>query len=220
MANKCLTVAVQLAGLDSADTVFYHNRIAMIQADQLDNPISAVQHLLAAKYIAEMSGGPNHPELINTYLRLGDIYHKKGIFNVALECYYRAKIRTCDVGRQARITASMAEVLAKSGHLEQAVNEQRTVAKVVEQIFGPEDENSVDAKKVLEKYLRELTTAKVKAAMDLRAIEESRAKMANLKIKAEPSAGNQNEKGNQGKDQKRGKGDVKKGDQQKSTVKK
>ena len=38
------------------------------------NPLSAVQHLLAAKYLIELMGGPRHPELVTVYFRLVGTY--------------------------------------------------------------------------------------------------------------------------------------------------
>lgn len=34
------------------------------------HPVAAVQHLLAAKYLVELMGGPRHPELVTVYFRL------------------------------------------------------------------------------------------------------------------------------------------------------
>ena len=34
------------------------------------HPAAAVQHLLAAKYLVELMGGPRHPELVTVYFRL------------------------------------------------------------------------------------------------------------------------------------------------------
>lgn len=34
------------------------------------HPVAAVQHLLAAKYLVELMGGPRHPELVTIYFRL------------------------------------------------------------------------------------------------------------------------------------------------------
>jgi hypothetical protein len=44
----------------------------------LGQPLAAVQHLLAAKYLVELMGGPSHPELVSIYLRLVNVYDQLG----------------------------------------------------------------------------------------------------------------------------------------------
>jgi hypothetical protein len=72
--SKCLTLAVQLHGLDSADAYTYHLQLASVYAELLERPATAAQHLLCARYVAELIGGPNHPDVASIYMRLGAVY--------------------------------------------------------------------------------------------------------------------------------------------------
>jgi tetratricopeptide (TPR) repeat protein len=146
--------------------------VAALLAD-LGYHIPAVKHLLTAKYLAMLLGGPRHPELVDIYLRLVGIYTHVGEYDVAQRLLVEAKNLTQDVNKQALISSSIAEVHDKMGNLEIAVSEQRGVYKVMETLYGPEDERALKAKRNVEKYLRNLTISKVNAA---RAAQESKEK--------------------------------------------
>ena len=63
--NKCI-VLTHTATYPTLSGLF-HQQMASILAEMLDRPGVAIQHLLAARYIAELTGGPNHPGLNTTH---------------------------------------------------------------------------------------------------------------------------------------------------------
>lgn len=68
------------------------------------NPLSAVQHLLAAKYLIELMGGPRHPELVTVYFRLvGMIVF---FFNCLVPVYL--KLKSADRGLAYSVTHTQA----------------------------------------------------------------------------------------------------------------
>ena len=137
----------------------------------LGHPLPAVQHLLAAKYLIELMGGPRHPELVTVYFRLVGIYDEVGDYVTALRCLTKAKRLSPNVAKQCMISATIAEMHAKMGNLALAVTEQRGVIKVMEQLFGVEDEKTIEAKGREEVFLRKLTTDNVNLAKEAMALK-------------------------------------------------
>ena len=64
--NKALLLQAQLSGLDSHQTIISHKRIAKLLLS-IGNFSLAVQHILTAKYLVSLCGGPSHPELCSLY---------------------------------------------------------------------------------------------------------------------------------------------------------
>jgi len=169
LALRNLSISVQIDGLDNQSTAHLHSQVAALLSD-LGYHIPAIKHLLTAKYLVTLLGGDRHPELVEIYLRLVGVYTHEGEYDVAQRLLVEAKNLSQDVNKQALIGASIAEVHDKMGNLEAAVVEQRAVYKVMETLYGPEDDRALQAKRNIKKYLRNLTISKVNAA---RASQES-----------------------------------------------
>lgn len=189
-ASRSLTLSVQLDGLDSHEALKGHIRIAAIllglQSVALNNgeesntattpenqaladayARAAADHLLTAKYLIEVMGGPRHPELVNIYYKLGSVYSDKEEYNVGLTCLVEAKSRVSDLAQQAVIAQTIAEVLVRMGHLQPGLAEQRQCLKLMQDIFGETDEKTVEAKARVEKYLRAFTERNVKIGREI-----------------------------------------------------
>jgi tetratricopeptide (TPR) repeat protein len=171
MACKSLSISVQLTGLDSSDSLQHHGQVAALLLN-LGQPLAAVQHLLAAKYLVELMGGPRHPELVVVYLRLVTVYDQLGDYLTAQKCLLAAKVLCTNINKQCMISTNMAEILMKMGQLFAAVNEQKGVHKIMEQLFGEEHAMTIEAKSRVEMYHRKLTVDKVNTAREAIAMKE------------------------------------------------
>ena len=133
--------------------------------------LPAVQHLLAAKYLIELMGGPRHPELATIYYRLVGIYDELGDYIMAQRCLLVAKRLSPNVAKQCMISATIAEMHDKMGNLALALTEQKGVLRVMEQLFGADDEKTIEAKARVEKFLRKLTVDKLNTARETLALQ-------------------------------------------------
>ena len=170
----------------------------------LGHPVPAVQHLLAAKYLVELMGGPRHPELVTLLFRLVNIYDEIGDYETAQKCLEKAKKITANVAKQCMISATIAETHGKMGNLALAVTEQRGVLRIMEQLYGNDDERTVEAKGRVEIFLRKLTVDKVNAAREtfaLRDFEDAQRKAGTIKSvgKVQNKDGKVHVKGKEGK---------------------
>ena len=116
-------------------------------------------------------GGPRHPELVTVYFRLVGIYDEAGDYMTALRCLTKAKRLSPNVAKQCMISATIAEMYAKMGNLSLAVTEQRGVIKVMEQLFGVQDEKTIEAKGREEVFLRKLTIENINLAKEAVALK-------------------------------------------------
>lgn len=117
-------------------------------------------------------GGPRHPELVTIYFRLVGVYDAIGEYDTALRCLTKAKRLSPNVAKQCMVSATIAELHAKMGNLALAVSEQRGVLRVMEQLFGAEDEKTIEAKGRAEVFLRRLTVNNVNSAKESLALKE------------------------------------------------
>lgn len=117
---------------------------------------AAISHLLTAKYLIELIGGVQHPELVTIFLRLGTfLVDEDGQFQSGILCMIsQVRQRLTDLVQYAQVTTLIAECFFKKGFLQQGVDYQRKIFKVMTDLFGVKDSRTVEAKTRLESYIR------------------------------------------------------------------
>lgn len=154
-ASTCIALAVQLNGFDNLDTLRVHVQLSTLYQQDKDY-VNAVHHLLAAKYIVQLLGGQNHPEIVNIYAKLGSMFIEIGGWELGLQCLDEAKARTAemDVYKYCDICTDIAEFVCRSGMYTQAAELQKKVYVLIKKYYGVEHSKTVMAKRTLEIYLR------------------------------------------------------------------
>jgi len=117
---------------------------------------AAIAHLLTAKYLIEVIGGARHPELVTVFLRLGSfLVDEDGQFQSGILCMIsQVRQRLTDLVQYAQVTSLIAEYFFKKGFLQQGVDYQQKIFKVMTELFGTKDPRTVEAKARLESYIR------------------------------------------------------------------
>lgn len=152
-ASKALFLAVQATGLDSSDTYRYHLKLGAYFAE-IKNYELAIKHLLSAKYILELIGSNNHPEIGMLYIRLAEIYQIYEDPTTALECLNEAFKRITDFSKLGIIYSSNAQLHSELGDHELALAEASSCYALNLQIFGETHERTTEAKTLIAKYKR------------------------------------------------------------------
>ena len=163
--SRALAVFAQLGGLDCAEVLTSHGQLAAIY-EELGYPLASIQHLLTAKYLMQLLGGPNHPEIINLLVKLASIYRKVECYDVAFRCLLDAKERSAN-GDQAKfggICQSLAEICVVLEKYDEALLAQQQSLIIFKQLIGEEDVRFVESKACLEKIRRLKTEKAVKEA--------------------------------------------------------
>lgn len=153
-----LAIAVHLHGLDGTDTLQQHVQLAQLYRDiNLVGP--AIQHLLTAKYLQELSGGPRHVELASLYLRLSALYEEVNDLEASLRCLHLARELNNDMLKGAVYSSAIAEFYHRRGGIEQALMMQKQVHDMLKELLPETDERLVEAKASMETYQEQFTKA-------------------------------------------------------------
>lgn len=212
---KNLNVAIQLDGLDSAIVLQQHHKIAetfialhalsQAKAGSAETPtdvplqltescVEAANHLLVCKYLAELMGGPRHPEVANVLLRLGHLYGEVGQHAVGLRCLQEARFRVTDISRHCMISHMVAEMHMRVGNLHEGLVEQQNCLHMMQELFGKTDEKTVEAKNRFDRYLTILKAVEERKATEAKRAEvEARVKAARAKIEQDAAAAAESE---------------------------
>lgn len=153
MSAKSLATAVQREGLDSHEAVSQHSQISMMYAEVRNGP-AAIQHLLAAKYLLQLIGGPRHPELANLYGRLAPLYEEAGEHQLALECLAKARTLTNDLLKNCFFNTALAEYFYRRERYTEAVGYQMQTYAFLKELLPESDERLNEAKTLLETFVR------------------------------------------------------------------
>ncbi len=147
---------VQLHGLDAADVAQQHLHLSQMLIECGDLSTS-VQHLLSAKYIIELIGGRNHPNLCFIFQRLAGIYSTIPGERYKREqefCLNEALSRATQVEMEAALRQDVAAIKSNKGDVEGALTDQRDVHRLSSQLYGEQDSRTLEAKANYERYQR------------------------------------------------------------------
>lgn len=198
--NNCanaICLAVQLKGFDNLDTLRCHMGLSSLYHVRRDY-ISAVQHMLAAKYLVQLLGGYHHPEIVNTYLKLGSMFCEIGGWDIGLKCLEQAKARTetTDPTKYTEICLNLADMMARLNMFGPASELQKQAYMLTKFYRGGKDARTVEVKQMLEAYMRadleqkkqifEMNLAKTKQAREQEMRDMQEAEEA--KVRAELDA--------------------------------
>lgn len=153
MSAKSLATAVQREGLDSNEAMSQHSQLSMMYAE-VRNASAAIQHLLTAKYLLQLMGGPRHPELANIYGRLAPLYEEVEEHQLALECLAKARTLTCDLLKNCFFNTALAEYFFRRQRYLEAVNYQMQTYAFLKELLPENDDRLNEAKTLLETYVR------------------------------------------------------------------
>eukprot|EP01038_Epipyxis_sp_PR26KG_P005210 gene5210-7248_t len=173
-SNKSLLLAVQVNGLDSSETLQQHEQLAALYLEMKEYP-EALSHLLAARYLILLLGGPTHIGLCNIYNKLATIYDAMGQIQVSFTCLQQARTLTNSIHIYAAITSIIADKLFKHGFAKEATTEQKTSYKMMKELYGDREEFSdklEEAKKNLETYIRGANDPKLVQQQQLSSIQQ------------------------------------------------
>ena len=154
---RAIATAVQLNGFDNLDTIRCHMQLSSLFQNKKDY-ISAINHLLAAKYLVLLFGGPRHPELVNIYLKLASMYFDVGAYDTGLSCLLDAKKRTEHTAplKHCNICVDLAAVLYRLSQYGAAAKMQKDAYSLAKKLFTDADKESklANIKEQLAVYLR------------------------------------------------------------------
>jgi len=122
--------------------------------------------LLSAKYLLELIGGKNHPELYTIYLRLANIYLSYEEYNTALEFLNEASLKLTDYRKSSIIHSTNALIHNELGEYELAVSHSKQNLILIQQLYGENDEKYLEAKALNDKYRRASIEFKVKLSKE------------------------------------------------------
>jgi len=164
-AAKALLLSVQGTGLDSNETYTHHLKLG-VMFSEVNNNEYAIKHLLSAKYLLELIGGKNHPELYTIYLRLANIYLSYEEYNTALEFLNEASLKLTDYRKSSIIHSTNALIHSELGEYELAVSHSKQNLILIQQLYGENDEKYLEAKALNDKYRRASIEFKVKLSKE------------------------------------------------------
>lgn len=153
MSARTLALSAQVQGLDCQETIQHHVQLGMLEGE-LGNLSAAFHHLLSAKYLIQLVGGDRHPELGNIFYRIASLYEKIQDYDSALTCVMRARFYIHDLAKSCNMILAAANYAFHAKRFAEALNYQKTGFKLVKELYGPEDERVLKAKKALETYIR------------------------------------------------------------------
>ncbi len=153
--GRQIHLVAQTNGLDCHEMVLCHSQLFEIH-NALGNHELAVKHLLAQKYLVELMGGTTHPELVNIYIRLFYVYVNDERFNDAHIAIEKAASYCTDLYKSCTIMQIEAEFFSKLNYLQEALDKQKVAYNVLQQLLGENDNKTVDAKKVMTQYQRNI----------------------------------------------------------------
>ena len=150
-----IALAVQLRGFDNIDTLRCHVQLSSLYHVKKDY-ISAVNHMLAAKYLVELLGGAHHPEIINIFTKIGSLYCEIGGWDIGWKCMEEAKKRTeiTDPIKHCEISVDLADMMARWNMFGAAAELQKHAYTLTRFYSGAKHEKTTDVKRTLELYLR------------------------------------------------------------------
>lgn len=156
--SNCLSaipIAAQLKGFDNLETVRCHMQLASLYHVKKQYT-AAVNHMTAAKYVVQLMGGKQHPELVNNFIKLGNLYCEVGSWEVGIKCLEEAKKRTetSNPLKHSDICRDLAEMMAKLRLFQHASELQKQAFLICKSFLGDEHERTVSLKSTLELYLR------------------------------------------------------------------
>ena len=149
-----LSTAIQLYGLDSSHACTHHIQLAVLYSQLKDLP-AAVNHLLAARYIIEATGGPNHPLVPDLFVRFGKVFEDLEDYDRSVSFYSMAKRLSHGMASVAQIGEQMSSVLFKRGQTDQAIEEQKRAYTLLKDLIPDStDIRVLSARSQLEKLYR------------------------------------------------------------------
>lgn len=152
MATKRLAMAVQLEGLDGADTQAQHSQLS-VMLQELKRVPQAVQHLLSSKYILEVTGGPRHPELASIHARLSPLYEELGDLAAAEQCIKEAHNLANDLLKKCHFTKQLAAFCYRHERYTDALQSQHNVHLVLKELLPEKDERLVECEANMKLYM-------------------------------------------------------------------
>ena len=163
VATKNLNINVHLYGLDSQEVMYTHIALFGIY-EALRNYPRAIKHILAAKHLLVLAGGPRHPEIASLYRNLGQMYLEMGDNMTGLLCHVEAKMRSHDMSKVPPLLASIAQGLATNGNYQLALEEQQQCHRYLSQMAGDDNERTKEAEAQVKVYTRLVVEEKVRLA--------------------------------------------------------
>jgi tetratricopeptide (TPR) repeat protein len=117
--------------------------------------VIAVNHLLAARYMVEITGGPRHPVISEILVRLATILEDVGELETALTCLMTARQQKNGVVLLVQVTEQLSSLLFKMGQTEVAIKEQKKAYSLLRDLISdPKDARLLAARNKLEKFFR------------------------------------------------------------------
>jgi protein TIF31 len=153
--GRQIQLVVQTNGLDCHEMVLCHSQLFEIY-NVIGNHSLAIKHLLAQKYLVELMGGPSHPELVNIYVRLFYVYVNDESYNDAHVAIEKAASYCTDLFKSCTIMQIEAEFFSKLNYLQEALDKQKLSVNLLQQLCGESDAKTVEAKKVMTQYQRNI----------------------------------------------------------------
>ena len=159
ISSRSLFSSIQLTGLDSSETLQNHLHVATLLSEIGEYNL-ALKHLKAARYIAILSGGNFHPEILGIIIRIAGIYKAAGYFDSAiksfLECHHRLMLGGDQI-KHAMILENLAATYSMNNQDKEAINKQILALNLMQQLFGEEHEKTVECRNTLKGYQRSAT---------------------------------------------------------------
>jgi hypothetical protein len=186
LSKKSLSLNLQLNGLDHHSTMAAHIQVSSLCAE-LHQYSSACEHLLAAKYILSVIAGPRHPQHIEILLKLASYYKAMGQFSDGVKCLKMTDNLICSERcsnqiQHATILNKVCIALIDMGidYSDEAMQHAKAAYTIFSNAFGPNSEQTVQAKALLVDATKKITTMKVIEAKAVQANKAIQAEKASL----------------------------------------
>ena len=171
---RLIAAIVQLKGLDNAEAVQCHLQLASVY-NEIGDQSASTQHLWAAKYCLELIGGPMHPEIQSTMIKLATIYIDLKQFDLSVRCleFSSSRGRSSDLGKQGNMSHLLAEAFFHLERYKEASEAQLQYYRRLFQLLGPNDKITIEAKSRYEQMKRKQTELVVMQARQKQAEQEA-----------------------------------------------
>lgn len=153
MASRALFLAALNYGIDSQETILHCLQLGILYSE-INMIDVAINYYLVAKYLLQLIGGQNHPEITNIFMRLATLYEKVNDLESSLQCLFHARAYTSDLLKNCLLTISIASMYFHYNKVHEAVAHQKTGYRILKELVKENDERLIEVKKNLEVYLR------------------------------------------------------------------